>query len=281
MSFSPEWLALRESADHRSRDGGLTTAVAAYLGRLGRTPDIVDIGCGTGSNLRALSPDLGPQQRWTLIDYDRILLAKARIGLSAWADTAEPDGDHVLKLTRRGKTLHVTFEQADLVRDFHRVFQPTRTFDLLTASAFFDLASPNFIDKIAEATVAHRAAFYTVLTYNGINTWTPPHAADGALLEAFNTDQRTDKGLMGVAAGPDAPTAIVKSFERRGFEIAEAETPWVLSTSDAALMREFVPGFASACLKTGRVDQCTVEEWRARERTGALVGHVDTFAWAQ
>ena len=53
MSFSPEWLALREPADHAAR----STSLMARLGRhfAGRERiSVVDLGCGAGSNLRGV-----------------------------------------------------------------------------------------------------------------------------------------------------------------------------------------------------------------------------------
>ena len=44
-------------------------AARAHFG--GRRPiRVVDLGCGTGSNLRATAPLLGAEQHWTLVDYD-------------------------------------------------------------------------------------------------------------------------------------------------------------------------------------------------------------------
>src|SRR5690606_36909985 len=85
--FSPEWLALREPADMRARDPGLLAALAAHLA--GRDAiEVVDLGCGAGSNIRTTAPALGPVQSWTLVDYDPVLLEAARAALMAWADEA-------------------------------------------------------------------------------------------------------------------------------------------------------------------------------------------------
>jgi len=50
--FSPEWLTLREPADHRARDPMLALKVADRLQKLPRIT-VTDLGCGTGSNIRA------------------------------------------------------------------------------------------------------------------------------------------------------------------------------------------------------------------------------------
>ena len=59
--FSADWLTLREPADHRARNPALVEALARHLG--GRAVRVTDLGCGTGSNLRALAPlvaEFGP-----------------------------------------------------------------------------------------------------------------------------------------------------------------------------------------------------------------------------
>jgi SAM-dependent methyltransferase len=167
--FSPEWLALREPSDHRSRDGLLAMALAD---RLQAKPlvSVVDLGCGTGSNIRATYAALGPEQHWTLVDYDPRLLAAARATLSTWADTAAEDGGRLV-LKKSGKTLVVGFREANLVTALDAALG--READLITASALFDLCSEAFIQRFARAVAERRAVFYTVLTYNGVQTWTP------------------------------------------------------------------------------------------------------------
>ena len=76
-SFSAEWLALREPADHAARAHDLTRELAKRLARAGRGR-VIDIGCGTGSNVRYLLPRLPPMTHWTLVDHDVTLLDTAR-----------------------------------------------------------------------------------------------------------------------------------------------------------------------------------------------------------
>lgn len=271
--FSPEWLGLRELVDHRSRDARLARRVAAQFATTASVT-VVDLGCGTGSNLRATYALLGAEQRWTLVDYDPRLLAAARERLTAWADTARANGDG-LDLARSGKRIAVQFRQADLTRELDAALglRP----DLVTASALFDLASTGFIERFADAVARRKAAFYTVLTYNGVQTWTPPHAADATLAATFHAHQKTDKGF-GVAAGPDAPNALARSFETAGYRVDEGDSPWLLGASDTSLVRDLAQGFAGAVAQTGWVDAGTLAAWRTITRSGAVVGHTDTLA---
>ena len=88
--FSAQWLALREPADHRARDVSLRDKVVHDLDHLARVRpgpiNLVDLGCGSGSNLRALAPHLPMTQHWTLVDYDPALLSAAKAALTQWAD---------------------------------------------------------------------------------------------------------------------------------------------------------------------------------------------------
>ena len=271
--FSAEWLSLREAADHRSRSPDLAARVsAAFAGR--DQVAVVDLGCGTGSNLRATAPLLGPRQSWTLVDHDAALLAAARERLARWADRATPARD-ALVLVKAGLELTVRFREADLNRDLE--FALGRAADLVTASAFFDLASTEFIGRVAAAIAERRAAFYTVLTYNGRQGWTPAHASDAAMAEAFHAHQLTDKGL-GRAAGPNAPAALAVAFRKLGYAVSEADSPWRLGAEDERLLADLVPGFAAAAAETGAVANGAVAAWRTLARTGAVVGHTDTWA---
>ena len=51
--FAPDWLALREPYDHAARSAALADRFAAAVGA---TPHLIDLGCGTGANLRYLAP---------------------------------------------------------------------------------------------------------------------------------------------------------------------------------------------------------------------------------
>ena len=271
--FSPDWLAMREPADLRSRDG-LTTIKLAQA--LQRRPDVrvVDLGCGTGSNVRATYAALGPVQHWTLVDVDAQLLAVARGALSNWAEAAKETRDGIL-LEKSGKRLTISFVHADLTHDLDRVLGEKP--DLVTAAALFDLCSASFVETMASAVSARRAVFYTTLTFNGVQRWTPAHPADDAIHAAFLAHQRTDKGF-GRASGPDAPVALRRAFQGHGYEICEGDSAWLLSRSDKMLIDALVQGYAGAVAETGVVTAEVLADWLSLERRGAEIGHTDTLA---
>ncbi len=271
--FSPDWLALREPVDHRSRDAALAVRVSSLFAARSDV-SVVDLGCGAGSNIRATYKLLPATQDWTLVDYDARLLAVARQRLAAWADTCTDAGER-LDLVKAGKRLHVGFRQADLTQDLDAALGPAP--DLVTASALFDLCSEAFIAAFAKAVVARKAAFYTVLTYDGLQTWTPAHAADAAMAAAFHAHQKTDKGF-GRSAGPDAPAALARAFREAGVEVHEGNSPWRLGAADQRLIDDLAIGFAGAVAEHATVPANVVAAWRAQKRTGAVVGHKDTLA---
>ena len=267
--FSPDWLALREPADHRARN---TRVRDAALACLPGTPRIVDLGCGTGSNLRALAPFLPNRQSWRLVDHDPRLLAAARQALSAWADQAEPGADGDLQLRHGVKNL------TDLAGDFEAVLDVPA--DLVTSAAFFDLVAGDWIARFCAALVARRLPLFTVLTYDGTERWQPPHPMDAAVLSAFHAHQAGDKGF-GPAAGPRAGGLLGEAFAAAAWTIVSGESPWRLNApDDAALIGELAGGIATAVAETGRLSASDLDSWRAA-RTAAEVceiGHLDFFA---
>lgn len=271
--FSADWLALREPADHRSRNPKIAQTFANYFDGW-RPVTVIDLGCGTGSNLRATAPHLGPEQFWTLVDYDEKLLTAAAERLQAWADGSATKDD-ALVLFKGAKRITVNFRRADLSAELGSVLATGA--NLVTASALFDLCSADFLATLVREIAARKAAFYTVLTYDGDQRWEPEHEADAAMLQAFHDHQARDKGF-GASAGPSAPDVLSDLFATAGYSVFEGDSAWRLGAADAALVAELAAGFASAAAETGAISAQDLASWRMVVRTGAIVGHTDTLA---
>jgi SAM-dependent methyltransferase len=280
MGFSPDWLALREAADHRSRSTDLLDRVAGKLAWK-EVNRIVDLGSGTGSNLRATAPALSAQQEWTLVDYDFVLLEEAASVLTAWADEAKAIGDQLV-LIKDGKNIGVKFRIADLNTELESVLSGAP--DLVTASALFDLISEPWMKRFASAIAAEGSLFYTVLTYDGRDEFVPEHPFDHAVTRAFGMHQRRDKGF-GPAAGPRAASTLVRVMRDAGYQVDTADSPWVLKPKDIALKTELLKGMHGAVMETGLVPDNSVDDWlfwrsAMGDQKGSrlITGHTDIFA---
>ena len=271
--FSVDWLSLREPVDLRSRNRELGNALSARLALRERVR-VIDLGCGTGANLRATAPLLPAEQDWVLLDNDPELLVAAVSHLTRWARAASQDGDR-LHLDHDGRRIRVRFATADLARDLETCLADGA--DLVTASALLDLVSEAFIKRLAAAIAGFRPVFHTVLTYNGIQRFTPRHPLDNQMIGAFHRHQRTDKGF-GPAAGPTAQSVLSDQLRMAGFGVQEGDSPWRLGPADAALMAELTRGFAQAVSETGSVDERDIEKWLGWSRMTVEVGHTDTLA---
>ena len=288
--FSAEWLALREPVDHRSRNLALQTQVIQFLGQIKAIdPDsihITDLGSGTGSNLRALAPHFGLKQSWTLVDYDADLLRSARASLIAWADsvvsanegksTLTPSGlIQPLTITKNSNTIAIEFQYADLVHDYHAILD--KPADLITAAAFFDLVAEPWL---AQFCAALTQPLYTVLTYDGIEKWSPSEAIDADVLRAFHAHQSTDKGF-GIAVGPSGGERLQSLLQTQGFTTVCAPSPWVMDHYDHALIEQLAIGAARAVREIGTLPNALVNQWEHTRRNAMQceIGHVDLFAF--
>jgi len=278
--FSAQWLALREPADHRARDASLRDQVVHDLNHLARVRPgpikFVDLGCGSGSNLRALAPHMPATQHWTLVDYDPALLSAAKAALVQWADQMVSDQD-MLVLLKNDKHISVKFLCEDLSSNLEDVLAlPT---DLLTAAAFFDLVAEDWLERFCGLL---RSPLYTVLTYNGQEIWHPPEPMDAAMLKAFHAHQQTDKGF-GAAAGPNAVNVMETLLKARGFAVSKAQSPWKLAAADCNLIEQLAIGSAGAVLETKQVSAEEVSAWKKSRSMAQTceIGHTDLYARAR
>jgi SAM-dependent methyltransferase len=251
MGFSADWLALREPADHAAREAALLAAAADAAGP---HPVIVDLGCGTGSTIRAFEGHVAGNAQWRLLDNDPNLLAHAARAAGGQATTHQID-----------------------LRDLDTI--PLDRATLVTASALLDLCSQAWVEGLAEKLARHNLPFYAALNYDGVMQWTPPYPADDMITQAFNRHQRTDKGF-GPALGPDAANVIATTFAAAGYRVLQADSPWLLSGEHAALQRELVQGIAQAASEAGAGEASTWGDTRkAAARTAHChIGHRDVLA---
>lgn len=273
--FSPEWLALREPADHAARNPQVLAAVGGHFADKASL-SVLDLGCGAGSNLRAAYAILPDRQHWTLVDHDAALLGFARKRLTHWADEAREQGEELV-LAKDGKTITVDTRKIDLNTDLEWVlgWQP----DLVTAAALFDLASKRWIERFVAALAAQHLPLYAVLTHDGRESWLPEHLADAGIHAAFTDHQHRDKGF-GPATGPDACKVMAEAFRKSGFAVSSGDSDWLLDATRRPLQEALAEGIAAAVGETGRLDPKAIADWLAarRKAESAMIGHQDLWA---
>ncbi|NEV61837.1 class I SAM-dependent methyltransferase [Thiorhodococcus minor] len=283
-AFSADWLALREPADHAARSPELTRKLADWAKQKGRLR-ILDLGAGTGSNLRYLAPRLGVDQEWRLLDHDAELLVRLPEVLLAWAAGCgypASSASDCIKLQIHGAAVRVSWSQADLAglfRDEHCLDS-----DLVTASALLDLVSLDWIQALARSCSARASAALLALTYDGRIQWEPGIPGDERVRDLLNRHQRQDKGL-GVALGPEGGAAAAACFADVGRSAELADSGWRLGTQDGDLQDALVRGWAEAVVEVDPAATDAIEIWLesrldhiASGASRLIVGHCDLLS---
>ncbi len=258
--FSTQWLDAREPVDHAARNGEILSAILNYFSDKNLLR-ITDIGCGTGSTLRALKPLMSSKLEWHLIDNDDALLASARQAAG---------GDKIL------------FSSGDLSQSLNLVFdqQPS----LITTSAFLDLVSHNWLEYLCREVTQRNIPFYAALSYDGRNICQPPHIHDEAVLTAFNQHQKRDKGF-GPALGPAAADTAVSLFEDAGYLVTTGPSDWIGDSNHPVFQQMLLEGWHAAASEIEPENGKLFDNWLADRKklisTGnstIKVGHLDFFA---
>jgi hypothetical protein len=259
--FTSSWLTLREAVDHRSRSTELLPMLAsAWVERAWE--HVVDLGSGTGSNLRYLSPHLPGPQRWTLVDHDTELLSRV---------APSPGGDVTVECV-----------PGDLATE--GLSRAARA-DLVTASALLDLVTDAWLAELIETCRQAECGALLALSFDGMIEWTGPADPDDTWIrDRVNEHQQGEKGL-GRALGPEAGRRAAEGFRRAGFSTHMAASPWCLTAPDAALAIELIRGWARAAREEAPGEVSRIRAWlQRREKTlatgafGLTVGHLDVLA---
>ncbi len=260
--FSSDWLALREPLDLAARD---RIVEAEFLERVPSVaPRMLDLASGAGSTVAALKDRLPGDVRWLLTDNAPGLL---EVAASRWSGTLV-GGLSTLEVDLAGEVETLPFSDVDAV----------------STSAFLDLVSEAFLQRLVKCVVAAGKPFLASLTYDGQIGFEPAAPLDNTMRVALNSDQLSDKGF-GNALGPGAAACAIDLFRSAGYKVVQGQSDWEVGPSDAGFLEEFLSGWSRVGVKHGATRE-EVEAWRMRHlhqaRSGSfrcMIGHIDFTAF--
>lgn len=257
MSFSADWLSLREPFDRAARAVEPKARFRQWLATQ-RHGTIIDLGGGTGSTVRAIDPDA--RLAWLVVERDQALIAEGRRLMPA-----------------------LDYLEADLQQNLDTLL-PDECM-AITASALIDLVSLRWLEGLVELCSKRRLPLYIALTYDGRQRWRPGDIFDAEAKRLFNRHQCGDKGF-GPALGPKACDALRDLLDNRNGEIVEGESSWKIEPHDRAIQSALLEGYRTAAFEIAEPAQMgEIEAWSEARQTRIdkgvsrhSVGHRD-FLW--
>jgi hypothetical protein len=266
---SAAWLSLREPADAAARAQELVEPVRRHLATSPRAM-IHDLGSGTGSMGRWLAARLPGPQHWIMYDRDADLLDHAMADMIGTA----ADGTPVTVATRQRDITRLTADDLDGAC-------------LITASALLDMLTAEEIARVVAACAGAGCPTLLTISVIGRVELTPPDPLDEEITQAFNAHQRRTVGGRSLL-GPDAATATVEAFARRGITVQVRPSPWRLGPNDSELISEWFTGWLdAACEQRPELVRPVASYTRRRlaevaaGRLGVVVHHSDLLAGAR
>jgi hypothetical protein len=227
---------------------------------------VLDLGAGTGANMRYLAPRLPEPQRWLLVDYDAALLASV---------ATRDDGPR--RVETREFDLRAIGET-----DAREMFSGRA---LVTASALLDLVSEEWMRALGTRSREAGSALLLALSYDGRMQCVPEEPEDTEVRALVNRHQRTDKGF-GTALGPDAPAVAETLLVSLGYRVERERSDWELGPAEPDLQQQLIDGWAQAAAAIAPERSAAISGWRDRRlvhvavhRSHLIVGHQDLFAW--
>jgi len=191
--FENSWLLSREKIDSVSRNKKAIEKINKYT-NFTKNLNIIDLGCGTGSNFRYLNPKILKKQSWKMIDISNLSLSylKKNIRFSQ-------------------KIQNITFKNEDIIKNLEKI--NFKDFDIVTGSALLDIMPKEWFVEFSKINKSTKIIYFSI-NYDGNFKFYPKHKDDDKIVKLFNKDQMSDKGIGKKAVGPKCTQIINKLFQR-------------------------------------------------------------------
>jgi hypothetical protein len=241
------WLRLAEPFDHAARSAGLVEDLRAVL-PAERPIGLVDLGAGTGSNLRYLAPRLGGEQEWHLFDRRQRMLDELPDELGRWA------AERALPAHRSGDVLYVGPWQVRW--SALGATLPDVGAHAIVANGFLASLDQDAIQDLADWLVDRGVPFLASANLDQRVRIVPGHALDDAVL---------------VSARPDPVEMLAGLLD--GFDVRVESTDWRIGADQPDLQRASIARIGGdAAWRAARLEQID------RGRLEIVLGHQELLA---
>ena len=284
--FSANWLRQREPFDQVARSQTLAAGFRAALEHRAASPlRIMDLACGSGANFRALAPLLEVDQEWRLVDHDPLLLTAQRTELTRWAIQRGwhcQDHEGATRIDTGTARWLIRGQQLDLARDLEDI--DLAACDGLVTTAFLDLVSSTWLDRLSALMARIRRPLLATLTVDGRRTWHPGKPTDRLIADAFLSHQGSDKGF-GPSLGVQATPSLAALLANAGYRVSTHASDWRIGQAHPEMLLTMAQEAAAVATETEPANASAVSSWLAERsndiqqgRLSMEVGHLDLLA---
>jgi len=281
--FSKNWLELREPLDRKFRSNELIKTLNLVLPN--RPIHVIDLGTGTGSNLRYLCKELKGNQIWQLIDNDGNLLKTIPAYTNEWAIKnkllVKKLGNELL-IKGQNIECHAYIQQKNL-SDLTDIMIPEKA--LVSCSALLDLVSKNWLITLAKKCMYIKATILFTLNYDGHIKFRPREDDDELVRSLINKHQLKNKGF-GNAMGPKAGHMAIQVFSEIGYNIRSQCSNWKIKSNNNELQAMLLDMWLDAATEVSPEQKNRLRNWRKKRQHHIIsrdseleIGHTDILGW--
>ena len=209
--FDNNWLLQREKIDTQSKSKILINKINSYF-KIYKEINIIDLGCGAGSNFRYLYSKIKNKQTWDMIDISFESLNYFKKDIS-----------------KNNKVTKVNFVKKNLIKNLHQI--KFEKFNLATGSAFLDIMPKSWFKNFYKLNTKTNIIYFAI-NFDGNFIFYPTHKDDKLVLKLFNSDQKTDKGSGQKAVGSDC-TKIINSLFKKTHKTYIYNSDWKVKNNKA------------------------------------------------
>jgi SAM-dependent methyltransferase len=264
--FNSDWLNERYRFDAEARNEWLEANCVNYFAYLPKLR-LLDLGSGTGSNVRYYIEAFPQDQHWTCVEHDPKLIEASRQTIAADLRSRgyreEASGD-ALCFVGQGHRVEIDWCEGSLL-DLAQLL-PLASVDLVMANAVFDLFSERQFRQLALD--LHKAGTPLLFTLNYAHmAFQPARPQDEQVIGWYDSHMLRPQSF-GQAMGPAGGKKMETILREIGYEVQLAESIWDIRPHDQAMLG-FMLGFMEGAigeLPLSEAEQQSFAAWLQESR---------------